>query len=93
MSPRAVRQKERTQRRLAQREAASVHRIGIGANQAQNALLDDDYYDDEQDEEDEESEEHERQHRVRVKGNGSVLWWIVLYCSFIVVCCVLYCLC
>ena len=69
MSARAIRQQERAQRRLQQRNAANVHRIGIGANtsNSNNNNGNNAYGDDvsgSEDDEEEESEEQERLHRV-----------------------------
>lgn len=69
MSARAIRQQERAQRRLQQRNAANVHRIGIGAN---TAAASSNTYGDElsgsEDDEEEETEEQERLHRVSITG-------------------------
>lgn len=71
MSARAIRQQERAQRRLQQRNAANVHRIGIGANNLSansSAKNNNNTYGDEllssEDDEEEETEEQERLHRV-----------------------------
>lgn len=83
LSARAIRQQERAQRKLQQRNAANVHRIGIGANTSNNSSAKggglghnsygaDDNSGSEEDEE-EETEEQERLHRVR-KSRRCVLF-------------------
>lgn len=79
ITPRALRQQERAQRRLAQRAAASVHRIGLGATQALIDESNNNYlYDEDLEEEDEETEEQERLHRVSGIGDGVVKLYFLL---------------